>query len=86
MAQNTLDFTFELKAEADDKGVFSGYGSTFGGAPDPYGDIVLPGAFQKTIANDGRNGNENNYEGRECAQENIQHGFLLHAKNKSVKS
>lgn len=51
------DVPFEIKAEdvADD-GVFSGYGSTFGGKPDSYGDVIAPGAFTETIAKGGRNG------------------------------
>ncbi len=47
---------FELKVEGDDKGVFTGYGSTFGGTPDSYGDIVEAGAFSQTISKGGANG------------------------------
>jgi len=39
---------FQLKAIEDD-GVFSGYGSVFG-VRDSDGDIIMPGAFTKTIA------------------------------------
>src|SRR5215213_7909889 len=35
---------------ASEAGVFSGFGSTFGGAPDSYGDVVAAGAFTKTIS------------------------------------
>ena len=35
---------------ASEAGQFVAYASTFGGAPDAYGDIVTPGAFAKTIA------------------------------------
>jgi HK97 family phage prohead protease len=35
---------------ASEAGTFSGFGSTFGGAPDSYGDVVAAGAFTKTIA------------------------------------
>lgn len=38
------DFQFELK-EAGDVMSITGYGSTFGGKPDSYGDIVAAGAF-----------------------------------------
>jgi HK97 family phage prohead protease len=40
-----------------DDGVFSGYGSTFGGKPDAHRDIVLKGAFVDTLSKGGRNGN-----------------------------
>ena len=39
----------ELKASGD-KWEFSGYASTYGGAPDSYGDVVLRGAFDETLA------------------------------------
>jgi len=47
---------FELKTEGSDIGIFTGYGSTFGGQPDSYGDIVEKGAFLNTIKKGGRNG------------------------------
>jgi len=31
-------------------GVFSGYAATYGGAPDRHGDVILPGAFTKSLA------------------------------------
>lgn len=31
------------------EGIFTGYGSTFGGPPDSYGDIIDPGAFADAI-------------------------------------
>ena len=40
---------FETKA-AEDNGTISGYFSTYDRIPDSYGDIVAPGAFEKTIA------------------------------------
>lgn len=43
------DFGLEIKA-VDDTGVVEGYGSTFGGEPDSYGDIVVRGAFTDTLA------------------------------------
>jgi len=42
-------FKFELKEIDVETGVFEGYGSTFAGAPDSYGDVVDKGAFTKTI-------------------------------------
>lgn len=42
-----LQLKYTAKSEA---GVFSGFGSTFGGAPDSYGDVVAAGAFTKTIS------------------------------------
>jgi HK97 family phage prohead protease len=42
----------ELKFAAPpaETGVFVGYGSTFGGPPDAYGDVIAPGAFAKSLA------------------------------------
>ena len=49
-----LNFPFEIKADAFDESnpnyyEFSGYGSTFGNV-DSYNDVVMPGAFAKSIA------------------------------------
>lgn len=44
----TLDFRTDLKTEGDD-GVFTGMASTFGNK-DQVGDIIEPGAFQKSLA------------------------------------
>ena len=40
-----------LEIKSDDGGAVrvSGYGSTFGGPPDSYGDLIAPGAYSKTI-------------------------------------
>jgi HK97 family phage prohead protease len=43
----------ELKFDGD-KGLVEGYASTFGGAPDSYGDIIAAGAFAKTLVNRSR--------------------------------
>lgn len=43
-------FKFELKEVDTETGIFEGYGSTFGGEPDSYGDVVDKGAFSKTIS------------------------------------
>ena len=43
-------FDIEIKASDDDDYRFEGYGSTFGGDPDRYGDIVDPGAFSKSLS------------------------------------
>lgn len=41
----------QLKLASDESiGSFTGYASTFGGDPDNHGDIVAPGAFQKSLA------------------------------------
>lgn len=40
---------FEIKA-LDDSGEFVGYGSTFGGEPDAYGDVIAKGAYTDTLA------------------------------------
>ena len=39
----------EIKA-LKDSGEFDGYGSTFGGEPDSYGDIIAEGAYTKSLA------------------------------------
>jgi len=51
-----LSVPFEIKGVAED-GTFSGYGSTFGGTPDSYGDVMVEGCFSDTILAGGRNGN-----------------------------
>lgn len=33
-----------------DTGEFEGYGSTFGGEPDAYGDVIAPGAYSDSLA------------------------------------
>jgi len=48
MNTKTLDFPFELKALEKD-GTFSGYGSVFGNL-DSYDEIVAPGAFADSLA------------------------------------
>lgn len=49
------DFGLEIKA-ADDTGRVEGYGSTFGGPPDNYGDVVQPGAFAESLVRHKREG------------------------------
>jgi HK97 family phage prohead protease len=39
----------EIKA-LKDNGEFEGYGSTFGGEPDSYGDVIAAGAFAESLA------------------------------------
>lgn len=51
----TKDFGLEIKAMSDE-GTFEGYGSVFGGAPDSYGDIVMPGAFAESLVRHKREG------------------------------
>ena len=41
-------FSFDVKA-VDEGGTIEGYASTFGGAPDAYGDIIAPGAFAASL-------------------------------------
>lgn len=56
--KNYIEVPFEIKTEdIKEDGTFSGYGSTFGGKPDSYGDVIRYGAFSDTIRNGGRNGN-----------------------------
>jgi HK97 family phage prohead protease len=49
------DFGLEIKA-TDAAGVIEGYGSTFGGEPDSYGDVVMPGAFAESLVKHKRAG------------------------------
>ena len=53
----TLDVKFDIKAmdDSDDKGEFSGYGSIFGNK-DLGNDVVVEGAFAKSIARRGAKG------------------------------
>lgn len=56
MDKDYLDIPFEVKAEdISEEGRFKGYGSTFGGSPDAYGDIVVSGAFLSSLSRGGRN-------------------------------
>jgi uncharacterized protein len=42
-------FGFDIK-DVSSEGLIEGYGSVFGGDPDSYGDIVMPGAFVDSLA------------------------------------
>ncbi len=44
---------FDVKAIDEETGVIEGYASTFSKNPDAYGDIVDPGAFTKTLKENG---------------------------------
>ena len=50
MSLQFLERPFEVKSVSD-KGVFTGYASVFGEL-DSYRDVVMPGAFLKSLAND----------------------------------
>jgi hypothetical protein len=52
LALKTLDFALEVK-DINEEGVFSGWASTFGNV-DLVGDVVMAGAFGKTIARNSR--------------------------------
>ncbi|WP_338749802.1 HK97 family phage prohead protease [Bacillus sp. FJAT-52991] len=45
--------TFEIKAVDDETNIVEGYASTFGGEPDAYDDVIVKGAFAKTIQENG---------------------------------
>ena len=50
-----IDVPFELKADdIEESGIFKGYGSVFGNK-DSHWDVVMPGAFTKTLLAGGRN-------------------------------
>lgn len=51
----TKDFALQVK-EVSEEGSFEGYGSTFNGAPDSYGDVILPGAFAESLVKHKREG------------------------------
>lgn len=51
MERKTKNLTFEVKASSED-GTFEGYGNVFGNV-DSYGDIVMKGAFLKTLGERG---------------------------------
>src|SRR5690349_15922875 len=50
----THDFKLSVKALEDAAGTFTGYASTYGPPADYYGDILAPGAFTRTIQNQGK--------------------------------
>lgn len=53
----TAPFDYDAKEGIpDERGIFTGYGSTFGGAPDAGGDVVMQGAFFESLMKGGRNG------------------------------
>lgn len=49
------NFHFEIK-ELEDAGRIIGYGSTFEGSPDSYGDVIAPGAYAASLTEHRRNG------------------------------
>lgn len=52
------DFSAEFDVkEIQPDGTFTGFASTFGGKPDAYGDIIVPGAFADTLQKNGYGGN-----------------------------
>lgn len=56
-SEETKDFSLDIDLKAlSDEGVFSGYASTFGGAPDSYGDVIARGAFKNSLSKNGHDG------------------------------
>jgi HK97 family phage prohead protease len=49
------DFGLEVKAVSAE-GIVEGYGSTFGGAPDSYNDVIVAGAFSESLVRHRRDG------------------------------
>ena len=45
-----------VKEDIKEDGIVKGYGSTFGGKPDSYGDIIVEGAFKDSIESNFRGG------------------------------
>ena len=56
MLTKQSDPILEVKTLDDQTGEFEGYGSTFGGDPDSYGDVVNKGAFKDSLAEHKRRG------------------------------
>lgn len=56
MEHKNIPFIIEEK-NFKENGYFEGYGSTFGGEPDSYGDVIIEGAFTKSLEQGGRNNN-----------------------------
>lgn len=54
MSMKTKAFAFQVKA-ADDEGMIEGYASVFG-VRDSYNEVVMPGAFAKSLAKHQREG------------------------------
>ncbi|GLV22001.1 primosome assembly protein PriA [Sphingobium sp. TomMM35A] len=52
---NKSEFALDVK-DVSDAGSFEGYGSTFGGQPDSYGDIMVAGCFADTLVKHKREG------------------------------
>lgn len=49
LLNKTLSPIFDVKTLTDE-GQIEGYGSTFGGEPDSYGDVIVKGAYTETLA------------------------------------
>lgn len=49
MQTKQADPILEIKALSD-SGEIEGYGSTFGGEPDSYGDVIAPGAYAESLS------------------------------------
>jgi uncharacterized protein len=55
METKTRDFSFRVNAKSLDEGSsFVGLASTYLGAPDLTGDVILPGAYREAIQNQGK--------------------------------
>jgi HK97 family phage prohead protease len=72
-----------------DSGEFEGYGSTFGGEPDSYGDVIAPGAYVDSLATHKSKGTmpklfwqHNSAEpiGKWLSAKEDDHGLLLNGK------
>lgn len=49
LMHKTAAAVLSIKAMDDETGEFEGYGSTFGGEPDSYGDVIAKGAFASSL-------------------------------------
>lgn len=79
---------FEIKS-LKESGEFEGYGSTFGGEPDSYGDVIAAGAYAESLAAHRAKGtmpklfwqhNSNEPIGKWLAASEDDHGLLLKGK------
>ncbi len=49
LMHKTAAAVLAIKSMDDKSGEFEGYGSTFGGEPDSYGDVIAPGAYEVSL-------------------------------------
>jgi uncharacterized protein len=85
---NSTAPVLEIKAMKEN-GEFEGYGSTFNGEPDSYGDVIAPGAFADSLARHQERGtmpklfwqhNRDEPVGKWLSAEEDDHGLLMRGR------